>query len=185
MRRWMINIMLLGLLSAATCTYNEVVWQEDRPLVWSDFNQGHKNDYFAALTTSGITLSYTAKPTCYNIEVSAVFDKDLSWVNKQLATENLLTHERLHFDITELHTRLLRKRISELPYIDDIGLNNLYTQSINDLKQMQQDYDEETHHSLYTSEQLKWEKEIADQIIGLSAYENPTITKLKPVVAKQ
>ena len=43
----------------------------------------------------------------------ATFDPNTSWVrNPKTASEALLRHEQLHFDITEVYARLMRQKLA-------------------------------------------------------------------------
>lgn len=186
MRRRILTLpLLLMLLLAATTSYNEIVWNDNTPLAWEDFNHQHKNDHYAALTASGISYSYTTKPTSYEVEIYAVFDKDESWVNVNKASDRLLVHEDLHFDITELWTRRLRKAVQDATYVDGEVFNALYDKHIKGLTRMQAFYDEETHHSLRKKSQHNWEKRVALELTELRDYTDPIITKSREIVAQQ
>ncbi len=186
MRRRILTLpLLLMLLIAATTSYNEIVWKDNTPLVWEDFNHNHKNDYYAALTASGITYSYTIKPTAYEVEIYAVFDKDESWVNLDKASDRLLVHEDLHFDITELWTRRLRRAVQETSHIDADLLSALYEKHLKGLARMQAFYDDETHHSLRKKAQYNWEKRVAAELLLLGEYTNPIVVKQREIVAQQ
>lgn len=186
MRRRILTLPLLTLLLlAATTSYNEIVWKDNPQLKWDDFSHNHKNDYYAALTASGISYSYTTKPTGYEVEIYAVFDKDESWVNLEKASDRLLVHEDLHFDITELWTRRLRKAVQEASYVDEDVLIALYDKHLKGLARMQAFYDEETHHSLRKKAQYNWEKRVAAELTILQGYTSPIIIKSREVVAQQ
>jgi len=185
MRRWKLKLSLLLLvLTAAQLSYNEVIWDQESKLDWTDFNHSHKNDHYAALTASGISFSYTAKETTYDIEVFAVFDRDESWVNTKKASPKLLKHEQLHFDITELWTRKLRKAITHAEYIDDGVLNDLYDEHLQGLAKMQAFYDEESHHSLNRDMQKAWEEGVIKELNKLAAYQSTLVIKMRPVIVQ-
>jgi hypothetical protein len=185
MRRWTIYITLLLLLSAATPTYNEIVWSSHAQLHWDDFNPVPQNKHYAAVTASGISFSYTTNATGYVAEIFAVFDKDESWVDTNFRTDALLKHERLHFDITELWTRKLRKAITEGQYEDTEALNILHDRHLEGLIHMQAFYDEETYHSLNIAEQREWDLAIASELNNLSSYQDAAIVKTKPFLAQK
>lgn len=184
-RRIFMLPLLLLLLLAARATYNEIIWEDNPTLTWSDFDHHPKNDYYAALTASGISYSYTTKLTAYEIEIYAVFDKDESWVNMEKASDRLLVHEDLHFDIAELWTRKLRKAVQETNYVDAEVLDYLYEKHLNGLMRMQAYYDEETHHSLQKEAQVNWEAKVAAELHQLDMYRKAVLIKQREVVAQQ
>ena len=182
-----INILLpiAVLLIAATTAYNEKVWDSTNTLEWKDFNTQPSEAYYDALTATAISFSYTTKATTFDIEVFAVFDKDESWVNSHKASEALLSHEQLHFDITELWTRRLRRAISDARYLDEEILAELYDAHLKGMARMQQYYDAETHHSLRHKPQRNWSTRVRAELNKLSDYQSSLIVKPREVVAQQ
>ncbi|PCJ65007.1 MAG: DUF922 domain-containing protein [Bacteroidetes bacterium] len=185
MRRWELKIMVLLFVFTAVCfSYNEIIWNQNISLDWNDFSHKPQNDYYAALTASGISYSYTIKETSCDIEIFAVFDRDESWVNYEKATEMLLEHEQLHFDITEVWARKLRKSVLEATYIDNQVLDELYEEHLMGLIIMQAFYDEESHHSLHRNEQIVWEKRIQIELEKLKEYTEPMITRSYHIIVQ-
>ncbi|MDP6909549.1 MAG: hypothetical protein QF371_08585, partial [Flavobacteriales bacterium] len=91
-----------------------IEWQEERVLKWSDFkgkpNKLSKNE---ALTDSGIAISLTCDDEHSEVKVESFFNPYKSW-SKNHTSDYLLEHEQLHFDITELFARKLRKQLQIL-----------------------------------------------------------------------
>ena len=89
----------------------------------------------------------------------------------ELADDYILAHEQLHFDITELHVRKLKKQISALKVTKNIGsiLDRLLHNINNELSKMQNQYDSESKNSTDKDAQYKWEVFIAKE---LKAYQN-------------
>ncbi len=173
------------LFCAASTSYNEIIWTKHDPLVWDDFSHKPMNEHFGALTATGIPYSFTSKHTSFEIEVFAVFDRDESWVNKTFANEKLLAHEQVHFDITELWTRKLRKSIEEADFVNAEILNSFYNVHLSDLRRMQAFYDEETHHSLQSTEQQRWVNFVKKELQVLDAYQSSIIIRRNPIVVRQ
>jgi len=158
----------------------EVSWNENYKLTWSDFRGVPNNQTDAvAITASGITFSYSIKKTTNKVHgfrtlVKAHFYPEHSWCKKDMVDSHILKHEQLHFDITELHARLFRQQITKLkPNLDlDNQLNQLH-QSINEqLSLMQNSYDKETNHSINTEAQIKWQESIARQLKALEKFKS-------------
>ena len=99
----------------------KIEWNEDYKLSWSDF-KGKPNlkSGYVASTNSGISFSYSYgfkyNELVLDYEVKCNFYPELSWYIPSIVTENTLRHEQTHFDISEIHARLLRKRISETQF---------------------------------------------------------------------
>lgn len=53
------------------------------------------------------------------VDVYAYFSPRQSWYHKDMADDHLLSHEQLHFDITELYARKLRKKIATYSFTQD------------------------------------------------------------------
>jgi len=155
-----------------------VTWNDDLQLTWADFNG--KPSYgttVAAVTASGISFGFSTKMTetllvDYTYEVLAQFYPDKSWYIKERANSIILDHERLHFDITELHARKFRKRIAQTKF--DLRISDqmeLIHTSINDeLKQMQKKYDQETDNSQNVERQKDWQRYIKLELEKLTYY---------------
>src|SRR5690606_10295249 len=101
-------------------------------LNWCDFKgdapQGN-------LHSAGSALSIDMKVEqlgilTYQIYIVTCFNPRNSWVRKGAKSRELLYHERLHFDITELYARKLREAVRLSDYDQD-GF----------LEQLQLDYD--------------------------------------------
>ncbi|UJH92241.1 DUF922 domain-containing Zn-dependent protease [Antarcticibacterium sp. 1MA-6-2] len=91
-------------------------------------------------------------------------------------SDYLLSHEQLHFDITELHARKLRKHLSHLS-IDQLSkkpkevLNSFYTKVEKERAAMQLQYDRETKHSLNKEAEAKWQLFVKEELQKLEDYQ--------------
>ena len=165
----LLTVMILGAVGFAFADKkNELRWRKGYSLVWADFQGSvdRASDHHAS-THSGVRYSYKWSlkndELIMRFDVESLFDRSKSWVNKEKRTKTLLAHEQLHFDITEIHARLLRKAFKDATWDNDnfkeevkeIANKNKVTR----LK-MQDDYDEETAHSQKKDIQAKWAKKI-------------------------
>ena len=168
------HFFLLSLFLCFATADNEVTmsWREDLKLTWNDF-KGEKNSESdaVAVTASGITFSYAVRKSNSRIvgfkaRIEADFYPEKSWVVKELADDYILAHEQLHFDITELHVRKLRKQISEVKVSQDLGrvLNTLHLNMNKELADMQHQYDTETNNSIDKVAQAKWITFVAGEL---------------------
>ena len=75
-------------------------------------------------------------------------------------THHYLRHEQLHFDITELFARKLRKFLSQREYkCDEVEeLEEIITVFLDEWRDLQKKYDLETHYSLSEGMQENWMK---------------------------
>ena len=153
----------------------EIEWKNNRPLTWEDFiDKPDKGSPYYALTYSGISLSSHYEGEALFVKVNCTFSPNQSWVKKGKETADLLLHEQMHFNITEIHARKIRQAISKLDKtnpkkiiekVDDL-FNLYFKESI----KMQSKYDRETDHSVNTKEQIKWNKLIKTELDKLNAY---------------
>ena len=155
-----------------------MTWSDDLQLQWEDFNgTPTRGTTVVAVTASGLSFGFSTKMTetqlvDYTAFVDAHFYPDKSWYVKERANSVILDHERLHFDITELHARKFKQRIAQTKF--DLRINSQMERihnTINDeLRQMQQKYDLETDHSQNVERQKEWQKYIKVQLDKLSYY---------------
>ncbi|HOZ83180.1 MAG TPA: DUF922 domain-containing protein [Bacteroidia bacterium] len=166
-------ICLIALIAYATTTSAQelVDWQEKR-LTWDDFEKRNlPHSRTGAITSSGIYFSYMENAAGLDIIVKAQMDKSRSWVNTHSMHDEVLSHEQMHFDISEIHARLLRQYFA---------LNNkktarhnpesIYKKYINRLRRMQDDYDRQTNHGNDMYMQMKWEEKIKTMLLDLEQY---------------
>ncbi|TJY36315.1 DUF922 domain-containing protein [Pontimicrobium aquaticum] len=155
-----------------------ISWDLNNRLEWSNFKGKPKpENNSVAVTASGITFSYSTKMSDtrlidYNYTVSADFYPDKSWCLKEKVNNNILNHERLHFDITELHARMFRQRIENTRFTKDIEkqMNRLHNAINKELEALQNKYDAETRHSQNIEKQQEWQEKIVDALNKLVRY---------------
>jgi hypothetical protein len=156
----------------------ELVWQKERLLVWTDFQANPVNNSPAsAVTASGLTFSYSLSKqenqiVGFETMVISHFYPEHSWCKKDEITDHILSHEQFHFNITELHARLLRKEFSTLKVNPKIGkqITDLHKKVNKDLETLQNAYDSETDFSRNHEQQAKWEEKIKIHINLLDSY---------------
>jgi FtsZ-binding cell division protein ZapB len=157
-----------------------IEWQDDRKLTWKDFIGKPKlNSRAVAETASGISFGFSVKTTNSNIdsfstEVNTYFYPEDSWYNVNKADAYILRHEQLHFDITELYARKLRKEISELKVSNQVrtALKAIYKNNETELAKKQNRYDLETNHSKNIENQKKWQEYVKAELDKLTKYKN-------------
>lgn len=168
------------ILNGASINDDVLEWQEDVQLKWSDF-KGQPQDLgdIVAITSSGISFRFSIKEnehivTGVETQVQAHFYPKRSWVHKKKASDHILSHEQLHFDITELHVRKFRKEITHLEISKDIkrDLNNTYARINKDMAAMQKTYDTETNYSRDVIAQAIWKKKIDGALKVYGDYKN-------------
>ncbi len=150
-----------------------IPWSAARRLNWSDFKkQPDNNSSNAALTSSKITFSYSYdsdKGFSYNI--GCVFEKNSSW--GRVKTDYILAHEQGHFDIAEIFTRRLYKQIKAYKFNSATAQKEvpaIYQKIMNDLADMQNQYDNETDYSRNKEQQAVWIEKINKELYKLNEF---------------
>lgn len=152
----------------------KIFWNEEIPLTWDDF-QGVplEKTLFHANTNTGLSYSWGLKGTSQKMElnykVETFFYPKESWVQPASKNKYLLKHEQLHFDISELHARKLRKLLGDLDASKinkDSGdyLNKLYEKVDKERSAMQNAFDEESNHSLNKEAENRWQRFVKDEL---------------------
>lgn len=155
-----------------------ILWSEGYRLQWTDFKGEPKNDSEAvAITASGLSVGLTAKTLGsklidYKAIIEAHFYPHQSWYLKDQVNNIVLAHEQLHFDITELYARKLRKRIEQYNFSINIKkeLSHLQKQINKELKMTQEKYDAECDFSRNPEAQKNWRILVNQELKKLSKY---------------
>jgi len=149
----------------------KIIWNENHRLTWSDFRAKHRSGVsYVASTSSGISFSYSYSERNgeieLNITVHSNFYPESSWVNPKEASAYILAHEQAHFDISEIHARMLRKKISERTFSKNVKkeLTNLYNGVDEKRITMQRLFDKESDHSKIKDKEYEWEAYIKKQL---------------------
>lgn len=170
----LISFFLLCLVSSFPSTEvdkEKMPWSDSRTLTWSDF-QGIPNagDDYVASTNSGVSFSYSISfkngVKDFNFTVESHFYPKLSWYRKGQVNDYILGHEQTHFDISELHARILKKRLSEATFSDAIKaeIKVIYEKTEQERRDMQNRFDVETVHSNNRKNEIQWELFVAEQL---------------------
>ncbi len=137
-----------------------IYWDGVERLSWSDFEAAPRMDIeeIFALTSSGIIDYKGCKDGIINYKFRAYFEKDESWVKQEAHTDYHLAHEQLHFDITELYARKLRKLLSELEFKcgEEKRFESFVAATLENWYNEQRNYDIMTRHSLNKEMQREW-----------------------------
>lgn len=168
-------ISLLGFKSSGFNDSNALLWRADRKLSWSDYKAKPKNFDASdgALTASSIQTEFSYSGNEFIFSVEAKFYPYESWYIKTRASNELLEHEQLHFDITELYARMLKQELLEsIKTKKDIHLyKSIVSKYMKDWDKTQEQYDEETNHSINKEKQKIWQEMIENELETYSQYQ--------------
>lgn len=152
-------------------------WNQEKSLSWSDFKASPKKHLpYKANTNSGLSFSWNSTESISGIEltyeVRSNFYPNRSWVKKIEEVDYLLAHEQLHFDITELHARKLRKALESYEPDEKMKkeLDAIYSEIEKQRRQMQTQFDKETNHSINKQAEFKWRQFVKQELDKLKDY---------------
>lgn len=162
---------------------DNILWGT-RNLTWEDFKAlPVKNSPLKAL--SSCEVSYKSKFFANNdsieFNVIATFFPEESWAKVEGESEKLLKHEQLHFDITELSARKLRKKLSESKFkitTVNVECKKISSEILQNNRLYQKQYDTETNHSTVEQKQSEWEKKVQKELEKLEKYKD-NIVRIK------
>lgn len=160
------------------------VWSDTVILEWEDFKGKAKlsnSDGFSAVSVVGIYKNLELSGNLVEINTVSYFDKNRSWENKNNRRTNGIIHEQTHFDIGELYARKFRREILSIKNRKDYRkishkIEKMYKSTFQNYSEFQDQYDEETEHSLNEQKQEEWNNRIANELVELREYSNPIIT---------
>ncbi len=158
---WMIlGCFCLTMMSTGANEPDIIYWSDIEKLEWSDFEGRPRYDYnqVSALTSSGIVDYKGCKDGKIIYKIRAYFEKKNSWVKKEAFTDYHLAHEQLHFDITELFARKLRKMLAQRDFKcgEEAEFEKFVQNSLEAWQSNQKNYDILTRHSMDTLAQREW-----------------------------
>ncbi len=135
-------------------------WSEDYKLQWNDFQGEPRYDHetISAITSSGIVHYKGCKDGKIIYKVQSYFERSESWVKDEALTSHHLAHEQIHFDITELYARKLRKVLSEREFLcgQEAEFEEFVTKFLSNWQMTQTNYDCSTRHSVDKKKQKHW-----------------------------
>lgn len=114
----------IGFISLMSFTFvkdNFILWQENKKLKIQDFKADNKDtvkvnrqQFLGAI--SAIRIEYSSfqrnKNSVPDFSIKTYFDPNESWM--LLKNDYVLQHEQIHFDLTELYARKMRKSVESL-----------------------------------------------------------------------
>lgn len=154
-----------------------IPWSASRRLTIADF-QGRPgpSDRLAALTSAEIKAGAACRDFVFSGTVEATFDPATSWFRTpKTASADLLRHEQMHFDITEVYARILRQKLVVFQGRANCSklqpaFNNLTKPVYTEWSREQNRYDQETNHGLNLVRQAYWEKQTQTKLAQLQAF---------------
>ncbi len=157
-----------------------IIWRSDYLLVREDFKAKVKPGS-GGHATSAIYLYPKEVDGIYLYYIEAILIKSKSALMAD--SKYTLNHEQKHFDITEVHARKLRKKLSETNFlkVNNSGkkINDIYGDIYKDYNKEQEKYDKETEHGINMARQNFWDERIAKELEELAAYSEIEVNIVK------
>ncbi|GAL01853.1 DUF922 domain-containing protein [Nonlabens ulvanivorans] len=173
--RW--SLLLISVLwTTLLVPEKKFTFQEKPVLTWDDFMGTPPVDaHHAASVNSGIAYGYSAKRTrdqvTIEFDVRSEFYPQLSWKKDLLEDDaQLLRHEQLHWNISELHARILKRAFDNYNPTQNykVEILGIFKRVESNRQTMQARYDKETNHGLILSKQREWETYISQEFFKTS-----------------
>ena len=152
-----------------------VLYSPARKLTWADFRAVPRptSRYAAEVFTS---FAYEGKSTVkdgviiLNLMAKAYMIKDQSWGRAESKNPYALNHEQRHFDITKIIVERFKRKIhpDSLTLADyNSIIQYQFIESFRELHRLQEQYDNETNHSINQAAQERWNQRIDDELRNL------------------
>ena len=152
----------------------KITWSSSRKLTWDDFQkEADANDPLHAMASTNIAVSATCRNNVMTYDVKCQFAQNESWTKNKVSVD-LLQHEQLHFDITEVYARQLRQKLSQQKSLctgDKTKFKAVVNKVFADWQKAQVRYDNESNHGINDAKQAAWAETVATQLDALSAYQ--------------
>lgn len=165
-------LILIPLLSIVPAEENLIEWSPSRKLTWNDFQgKPNPNSTNAALTNSSIHVEFGYNNRGLTYTIKCRFNKSLSW--GRIKNDYILNHEQGHFDIAEIHARILNKELKNYTFNSKTvaeDVDRIYKGVMNLHVAFQKQYDGETNHSLDSTAQKLWDEKIASSLKKYQAF---------------
>ncbi|MEN8250292.1 MAG: hypothetical protein ABFS32_15265 [Bacteroidota bacterium] len=184
--RLLIYISIFGILTTLLWDFNYLRFSTSIPheqwesITLRDFKGLRKpkenldGEVYYAFVSTGIQV----KKRKDKIKVVSQFHPCRSFVyNRDLFAEKLLTHEMYHFHITEYFARLIRKEIANsLSDQQAIHVRSIKQKHLEQERELQFQYDDETYHGYIYGKQLEWQEKIDSLLFSLDDYSAQTLS---------
>jgi hypothetical protein len=170
-----LRLFLLPLFATLLMSFSsDMEWAAARRLSWNDYTGAvNSKSKFSAMSTCAIAFQINGKGDTVHVMVKSLFYPGKSWVKTKDKSEALLAHEQLHFDITELYARKLRKEVLGMKLDAKHAqkqLMNAYQKNFKALTKEQTRYDAQSKHSINKEKQQAWSIRIHKELEQLSGY---------------
>lgn len=186
---------LIGFISLMSFTFVKddfILWQENKKLKIQDFKADNKDtikvnrqQFLGAI--SAIRIEYSSfqrnKNSVPDFSIKTYFDPNESWM--LLKNDYVLQHEQIHFDLTELYARKMRKSVESLRQknITNISIYRKKIQRWNAMKEKASNQFDADNQDYYIKigqkilfqknpKQEAWKKKVDRELFQYSLFKN-------------
>ena len=186
---------LIGFISLMSFSFVKddfILWQENKKLKIQDFKADNKDtikvnrqQFLGAI--SAIRIEYSSfqrnKNSVPDFSVKTYFDPNESWM--LLKNDYVLQHEQIHFDLTELYARKMRKSVESLRQknITNISIYRKKIQHWNAMKEKASNQFDADNQDYYIKigqkilfqknpKQEAWKKKVDRELFQYSLFKN-------------
>lgn len=157
---------------------NQIEWSADRKLTWDDFKGvPDLQNYPDALALTNSGFGYESGINMFKegkVFVQSTFNTRGSWVLSEGRTDYILKHEQIHFDITEIYSRKLRKEFADAN-IKNTDVNRakiIFDKVFMEMQKRQEKYDRETARGDKKETQENWEAIVEIELAKYAFYKS-------------
>ena len=183
---------LISLMSFSFVKDDFILWQENKKLKIQDFKADNKDtvkvnrqQFLGAI--SAIRIEYSSfqrnKNSVPDFSIKTYFDPNESWM--LLKNDYVLQHEQIHFDLTELYARKMRKSVESLRQknITNISIYRKKIQHWNAMKEKASNQFDADNQDYYIKigqkilfqknpKQEAWKKKVDRELFQYSLFKN-------------
>lgn len=169
--RQLICLLVFFIFTSGVQEEEMILWESGRKLNWSDFKAVPPASMrVAATTASGISYSFRTRLDNgqYKLKyrVETYFYPNKSWYHKTLCDSVVLSHEQLHFDISELFARKMERILDTASFSRNVKgeVRRIFKEINRELSEYQDRYDQETDYSRNREAQERWSQLIGQKL---------------------
>ncbi|MGB6269825.1 MAG: hypothetical protein WBF67_12535 [Olleya sp.] len=157
---------------------SEIEWSKDRKLTWDDFKgKPNKEEFPDALAVTNSSIGYQSGINLFKngkVFVQTLFYTNNSWYLPEGKNDYVLKHEQIHFDITEIYSRMLRKALADANVTSNNNgkAEDIFNDIVSKWKERQEYYDYNTRYSKRKDTQEKWEAIIELELAKYDLYKS-------------
>lgn len=182
----------ISLMSFSFVKDDFILWQENKKLKIQDFKADNKDtvkvnrqQFLGAI--SAIRIEYSSfqrnKNSVPDFSIKTYFDPNVSWM--LLKNDYVLQHEQIHFDLTELYARKMRKSVESLrqKHVTNISIYRKKIQHWNVMKEKASNQFDADNQDYYIKigqkilfqtnpKQEAWKKKVDRELFQYSLFKN-------------